>query len=316
MGEVAPSLGLPETFVAVKFKKFSPPMCLLPPSLHRGLYEGGWRMMDVYQERSFQEREACRVKLLEPWLEPVLALFEGRVIDTPKSAMPSTHFSATFSATSAVEHKIFIIGGILFLVVELKFTLDIDDNFVQLFPELLSAARTNKSANFANLRVFGLLTDVSSFRFYSYDPLLNEFHSDENILVNAKRDDFCCDMIQVSNKIFSVTMYAYMEVLRGTVQSSQRRSENGDLSPTGSSPIQQLTKTPSVSRTKRGLEFAEEAYKKLQEVSTDAEQLEHIATDGLGLLARSVHCLPRFSDSSSEKNPSTAKELRAVAEGK
>jgi len=77
--------------------------------------------MDVYQERTYQDREAIRVKLLEPvsfgfslfsvttdkiqtqWFVPILAIFEGRVIDTPESAMAAAAF---FSSGGAVEHKV------------------------------------------------------------------------------------------------------------------------------------------------------------------------------------------------------------------
>jgi hypothetical protein len=39
----------------------------------------------------------------------------------------------------------------------------------------------NKTANFEGLRVYGLLTDLTSFKFYSYDPTE----------VRLRRDDLC-----------------------------------------------------------------------------------------------------------------------------
>jgi len=54
----------------------------------------------------------------------------------------------------------------------------------------------NKDAGFQHLRVYGLLTDLTTFRFYSYNPSSNSFFFDEDILVAPKRDDFCFDMIQ------------------------------------------------------------------------------------------------------------------------
>jgi len=119
--KVAPSFGLATNLIypGIKLPRHSPPMCYLPPSFHKELYQAGWRLMDVYQERTYQDREAIRVKLLEPvsfglslfsvttdkiqtqWFVPILAIFEGRVIDMPESAMVATSFSL-----GAVEHKV------------------------------------------------------------------------------------------------------------------------------------------------------------------------------------------------------------------
>ena len=64
--EVAPQLGFPPNVKDLRLERFAPPMCLLPPSMHKAMFKEGWRMMDVYQERTEQDREAARVKLLEP----------------------------------------------------------------------------------------------------------------------------------------------------------------------------------------------------------------------------------------------------------
>jgi len=61
---------------------------------------------------------------------------------------------------------------------------------------MAAAAEMNKDAGFQHLRVYGLLTDLTTFRFYSYNPSSNSFFFDEDILVAPKRDDFCFDMIQ------------------------------------------------------------------------------------------------------------------------
>ena len=120
--KVAPSLGLATNLIypGIKLPWHSPPMCYLPPSFHKELCQAGWRLMDVYQERTYQDREAIKFKLLEPvsfgsslfsvttdkiqtqWFVPILAIFEGRVIDTPESAMAA----AFFSSGGAVEHKV------------------------------------------------------------------------------------------------------------------------------------------------------------------------------------------------------------------
>ncbi|CAA7259789.1 unnamed protein product [Cyclocybe aegerita] len=306
--------------------------------------------MDVYQERAHQDREAARVKLLEPWFVPILALFEGRVIDTQGSVMVPTQFSTG----GAVEHEVVMIGGALFLVVEMKLGLDKDDNLVQLFLELLSAAEANKRSGFNITRVYGLLTDLSSFRFYSYDPSSKSFSFDEDVLTNAKRDDFCFDMIYVANKIFSVIMCGYIEVLRATVQTGKRKYQQEGLTPVGSGLMQQLIQTPSIlpashqsqphstthtslSDWEKGLLRAEAAYAKLQEVPTNLENLESRASEGLKLLVErqashypvlpchlfvrasdlnsfpSARCLPRVSAFTSDVQPITAEELELVA---
>lgn len=77
--------------------------------------------------------------------------------------------------------------------------------YASLIPFFVAAASANESANFASLRVYGLLTDVSDFQFYSYDPKTQAFYSDEEILVNLKRDDFCTEMA-AGDVLFDLTV--------------------------------------------------------------------------------------------------------------
>ena len=53
----------------------------------------------------------------------------------------------------------------------------------------------NKEADFEKSRVYGILTDLTVFTFYSYDPVSNTFHRDEKIIVEVLRDDFSSGMI-------------------------------------------------------------------------------------------------------------------------
>lgn len=53
----------------------------------------------------------------------------------------------------------------------------------------------NKSINFKGLRIYGLLTDLIQFKFYSYDPTTNQFCFDETIIINNKRIDASSDMM-------------------------------------------------------------------------------------------------------------------------
>jgi hypothetical protein len=54
----------------------------------------------------------------------------------------------------------------------------------------------NKEAEFEGLRVYGLLTNLNWFAFYSYDPISNTFAQDDVIYVETLRDGFSSCMIQ------------------------------------------------------------------------------------------------------------------------
>lgn len=63
---------------------------------------------------------------------------------------------------------------------------------VELYP---AAAEVNKSIDFAGLRIYGLLTDLLLFKFYSYDPTARKFCFDETIIIANKRPSALVDMI-------------------------------------------------------------------------------------------------------------------------
>ena len=54
----------------------------------------------------------------------------------------------------------------------------------------------NKEAEFEGLRVYGLLTNLTRFAFYSYDPTSDTFAKDDVIHVETLRDGFSACMIQ------------------------------------------------------------------------------------------------------------------------
>ncbi len=58
-----------------------------------------------------------------------------------------------------------------------------------------AAAKVNKSADFGELCVYGVLTSLTRFTFYSYDPISNAFYLDDTIIIGNKRDGFSSDMI-------------------------------------------------------------------------------------------------------------------------
>ena len=68
----------------------------------------------------------------------------------------------------------------------------------------LAAAEMNKDANFEGLRIYGLLTDLSQFRFYSYDPDTLQFCFDETIAIDNKRTGALFDMVDGLH--FSITI--------------------------------------------------------------------------------------------------------------
>lgn len=170
-------------------------------------------------------------------------------------------------SASPLSYQIFMIGGILFFIAEFKLEMSLDDNLAQLFVEILgvsfffwggdlsqcspgwypAAAKANETVDFANLRIYGLLTDLIDFHFYSYNPIAKEFAFDETLVVNVTRDVSFTDMIPgmcfflctwltvdqthlVSNKIFSVILTAYIDGVEATMLKSRERKEKGDVS--------------------------------------------------------------------------------------
>jgi len=159
------------------------------------------------------------------YIVPILGLFQGRVIDEPEQAMEGTQYSTG----GDVEHEILMIGGILFFVIELKLGYLTPNDLAQLFLELLSAAEQNNQLDFAGLRIYGLLTNLTNFKFYSYDPTTKQFCCDEEITIETKRITGFSDMIDVSNKIFGIILTAYMDGLRAITRRRKDRAKNFDV---------------------------------------------------------------------------------------
>ncbi|KAF8515567.1 hypothetical protein JB92DRAFT_3082843 [Gautieria morchelliformis] len=121
-------------------------------------------------------------------------------------------------------------GGILFLVIECKFNTPVDDdNLVQLFLELLSAAEQNKQHDLAGLCIYGLWTDLTMFKFYSYDPSTAKFCFDEVIVPNIRRADASYSMIGVANKIFGLILTAYMDSLQAIISRRKDWAQCNDV---------------------------------------------------------------------------------------
>jgi len=98
----AHDIGLPLNASQLELEPFQTPRYPLPLSLHEAMFENGWRWHDVYREKVDQSREEARVRLMEPYIVPIVALFQGRVIDKPEQLM----VKSKYSTGGDVEHEI------------------------------------------------------------------------------------------------------------------------------------------------------------------------------------------------------------------
>jgi len=185
--------------------------------------------------------------------------------------------------------------------------------------------------DFANLRIYGLLTDLTQFRFYSYDPLSQNFAIDEILIVNSTRDFVFADMIPVSNKIFSVILTAYIDGLEATTAKNIEKKSKGDISSSGSAPLQQLrsqnppserwpSRLPnhnggrkSTDRYEVALQLAKQCREKFDESVRTIDDVENNSTAALELLARSVRSIPRVSLLTGKYDPSSTEEIKDLA---
>ncbi|KAJ8463326.1 hypothetical protein ONZ51_g10326 [Trametes cubensis] len=287
--DLAGQYGLPTKYNARKLHQHRVPMCYLPPSFHTELFVSSWRAADVYMDKIYQKREAARVRVLEPYILPLIALFHGRVVDKPEDPMPDTEETSG----GEVEHEVFAIGDALFFVIEVKLLAPQEErNAAQLFMELLSAARSNQDTR-QKVRVYGLLTDLSRFAFFSYDPVGQRFAFDEEFVADGPREQFLTRMIPVTNKIFSVLLAGYIEVLQ---TNPEDESANGDGDP------------------RLALQLANEAKVCLTESASDFDALETRGREGLRKLEQSVLAVPRGTDAYMDvQEPKSAEELASLA---
>jgi hypothetical protein len=62
----AEHFGLPSDAAQLQLGHFPTPTYRLPLSFHEAVFETAWRAQDVFQERVKQNREAARVRILDP----------------------------------------------------------------------------------------------------------------------------------------------------------------------------------------------------------------------------------------------------------
>ena len=65
------------------------------------------------------------------------------------------------------------------------------DQRAYLLTKRLAASKPNKELHL----IYGLVTDLTTFEFYSYDPVANKFFKEEDYIVENKRESFFSDMI-------------------------------------------------------------------------------------------------------------------------
>jgi len=207
-----------------------------------------------------------------------------------------------------------MIGGILFFIIEFKFGVPDDHNLAQLFLELLSGAEQNSTLKFAGLRIYGLLTDLILFKFYSYDPANEQFCIDETIVINNKRIGAFSDMIDVSNKIFGVVLSAYMDGLRAIISRSKDRAKCNDKPSELTGEEKKPSGRKSTDQWEAALTLAQGCVEKFREPVATLRDIENRGNAALELLTKSVRSIPRASTFSGGINdPSTPAELKALA---
>ncbi|KAJ2934555.1 hypothetical protein H1R20_g2529, partial [Candolleomyces eurysporus] len=272
--EVAPLYRLPENLLN-RYRlrldyRWSPPLCMLPPSMHKAMIKDGWRLMDVYEEKLVQNMDFVGLKLIDAWLIPILGLFEGRLIDLLDYNEPRTEFSSG----GRVERQIFGLRGYMFVVLRMKPGVSFGCEVTQLFLELLSADLLNQDAGGVGpVRVHGLLTDLNRFVFYSFDPTTKTFYEGERHGCGDFRDSFCSSMICLANHIFSILMHSYVEFLEANIAQPATSHSDSELSD-----------------WKAGFDFAKQAHQDLQaaraDVANTPDVLEEKSSEALKLLSR------------------------------
>ncbi|KAF8239885.1 hypothetical protein L208DRAFT_1560090, partial [Tricholoma matsutake] len=313
--DLAPQFGLSLDIEQLDLETFMTPKYYLPPSLHEAMFENAWRWQDIYREKVDQTREEACMRILDLYIVPIVALFQGPVIDKQEQAMIETKYSTGGN----VEHEIFMIGGILFFIIKFKLGMPDANALAQLFLKFISAAETNQSIDFKGLCIYGLLTNPIEFKFYLYDPSTEQFCFDETIFINIQRTIAFANMMNVSNKIFGVVLSAYMDGLRASITKSKDRVKRNNVR-NPSAPLELTSEGKNTGGRKltdwweAALALAQSCRNKFEEPVASHQDIEDRANEALGLLTQSVCSIPCASTfTGGDDNPSTLAELKALA---
>lgn len=304
---------LPE--VPASIETVEGPTYRLPAALQTDMYKRAWESVNVYGDREVcNDNEARRVRIFEPYIVPIVNLFEGRLIDKPEATLGKTNISSG----GRVEHEIYIIGGVLLVVVEIKKD-TLDSQYVtQLIAELVAAASKNKMIpGFEALRVRGILTNLNDFYFYTFDPTNDRTFAEPTMQSGLERRDLLRRMISVANKIFSFIFTSYMEAISCSLSLSIRRGEDGDSEETSSAMLSQLNRAahssrlrkievastsslmrvsrPSTSHWEQAYQLAEEAITWFEKPGDTFEARDDNYTKAIECLRQSALAIPAYS---------------------
>ncbi|KZV74305.1 hypothetical protein PENSPDRAFT_215839 [Peniophora sp. CONT] len=187
--DIAGQHGVPLSFMALNgdLKHHSLTPCYPPPSFHYALFQSAWHALDTFDDLGQQIGEGARVRTLEPYILAVASIFRARIIVLPDQPMKTK----VLSSGGELKYEIYASGGSFFIVRETEQLMMQKSAYVsQLFLELLDIAKINSWNNLGRRRrVHGLLTDLYSYRFYSYDPVKESFAFDCTIKVPGNRGE-------------------------------------------------------------------------------------------------------------------------------
>jgi hypothetical protein len=157
--------------------------------------------------RACHLHKSGRLIVFIQWHVPVCALFKGRLFDRPGSSMPAT----PETSGGEVEHKVYMVEGILLLVIELKLAFKPEkDHVAQVLLELacesnvflsrvwkltrVAAYKLNSDRNFKpQPPVYAVLTDLRFFYFFRYNG--SQFARAKTIFISQEsRSDFLAGM--------------------------------------------------------------------------------------------------------------------------
>ncbi|SJL12808.1 uncharacterized protein ARMOST_16239 [Armillaria ostoyae] len=199
--------------------QFTPPHIFLPPSCHTT-----WKILNYIPYPIFHGRHMTGQGILSGLLD-IISTFKKH-IDILREEPITGNYSLT-DPLQPVSYQVLMQDQIkLVVIVVNQLSRPNLGEYTRLFTELYAASQCNtndfdedRMPKFSS-RVYGLLTDTAQFSFFSYDPITSTFQKDENLYVKPGSMTAPCDTIKVSEKFFSILMYAYNELLDDLLSSA------------------------------------------------------------------------------------------------
>lgn len=258
------------------------PVYRLPVNIHIKLYQAVWKAINVYGDRIIiSYNETRKIRIFEEYIVPIVSLFEGRLINQPGS-------SETYvSSGGHIEHEIFIFGGALLVVIESTRDYLTPNDVGQTLCHILAAATRNKKIpGLKNLHIRGILTNLTEFYFYAYDPITKTFSQECPMLSGLERRDFLRKMIPIANKIFSVMFTSYIEALSCTLRAINSIAPHEPK-------VAFLASLSSTPNWEQALQFAKDAKAHFEMPGNNFEEKKANYTEAVKLLRSSALAIPR-----------------------